>query len=83
MCYESNSGGQLVLHYSQGAVPGNAVGFWCPGANQKIQPFKFKQNAGRALLIKGIAGGDSNRRKYVVFTMISVLTIPETKCNAT
>jgi Immune Mapped Protein 2 (IMP2) N-terminal domain len=64
LVYESNSGGCLVLQYSEGPVPDNAVGFFCPGAGHKIQPFKFKQNSGKSVLIKGIAGGDSNRRKY-------------------
>ena len=64
LVYESNSGGCLVLQYSEGPVPGNAVGFFSPGAGHKIQPFKFKQNSGKSELIKGIAGGDSNRRKY-------------------
>lgn len=67
MVYESSSSGRLMLYYSKGPVPDNAVGFWCPGnddAKQKIQGFKFKQNAGRSELIKGIAGGDANRRKY-------------------
>ena len=53
-----------MLHYSQGHVPNNAVGFWLPGTGQDIQGFKFKQAGGRSELIKGIAGGDSNRRKY-------------------
>jgi hypothetical protein len=53
-----------MLYYSQGPVPSNAVGFWCPGPGKKIQPFKFRQAAGRVELIKGIAGGDANRRKY-------------------
>lgn len=53
-----------MLHYSEGPVPDNAVGFFSPGAGHKIQLFKFKQNSGRSELIKGIAGGDSNRRKY-------------------
>jgi Immune Mapped Protein 2 (IMP2) N-terminal domain len=64
LVYESNSGGCLVLQYSEGPVPDNAVGFFCPGVGHKIQPFKFKQNSGKSVLIKGIAGGDSNRRKY-------------------
>jgi len=64
LVYESSSGGVLSLHYSLGPVPEHAVGFWCPGAGQQIQPFKFKQNSGRSELIKGIAGGDANRRKY-------------------
>lgn len=55
-----------MLYYSQGPVPDNAVGFWCPGDDKKIQGFKFKEAAGRSDLIKGIAGGDSNRRKYFV-----------------
>ena len=64
LVYEAHSGGKLLLHYSEGTVPDNAVGFWCPGPQQNIQPFKFKQNAGRSELIQGIAGGDANRRKY-------------------
>lgn len=55
-----------MIVYSQGHVPLNAVGFWCPGEGKCIQGFKFKQNGGRSELIKGIAGGDSNRRKYFV-----------------
>jgi hypothetical protein len=53
-----------MLHYSQGVVPDNAVGFWCPGAGKEIQGFKFKASGGRSELIKGIAGGDANRRRY-------------------
>jgi len=66
LVYEPSSGGRLMLHYSQGVVPDNAVGFWAPAPTQKIQGFKFKQAGGRSELIKGIAGGDSNRRKYFV-----------------
>ena len=66
LVYEGNSGGRLMLHYSLGFVPDNAVGFWLPSSNHSIQPFKFKQAGGRSELIKGIAGGDSNRRKYFV-----------------
>jgi hypothetical protein len=57
-----------MLHYSTGYVPDNAVGFWCPaiGSGKVIQGFKFKQAGGRSELIKGIAGGDSNRRKYFI-----------------
>jgi Immune Mapped Protein 2 (IMP2) N-terminal domain len=64
LVYENSSGGRLTLQYSRGSVPSNAVGFWCPGAEASIQDFKFTQNAGRSDLIKGIAGGDANRRKY-------------------
>lgn len=64
LCYEASSGGVLMLHYSQGFVPNNAVGFWLPGPGHEIQGFKFKQAGGRSALIQGIAGGDSNRRKY-------------------
>mmetsp|Transcript_19273 Transcript_19273/g.24861 ORF Transcript_19273/g.24861 Transcript_19273/m.24861 type:complete len:188 (+) Transcript_19273:191-754(+) len=66
LCYEVTSGGRLMLHYSQGHVPDNAVGFWLPTGDQSIQGFKFKQAGGRSELIKGIAGGDSNRRRYFV-----------------
>jgi Immune Mapped Protein 2 (IMP2) N-terminal domain len=64
LVYESDSGGKLMLVYSRGTIPDNAVGFWCPGEGESIQGFKFKQAGGRSELIKGIAGGDSNRRKY-------------------
>ena len=66
LLFESDSGGKLMLQYSQGMVPQNSVGFWAPGEGKKIQGFKFKQSGGRSELIKGIAGGDSNRRKYFV-----------------
>jgi Immune Mapped Protein 2 (IMP2) N-terminal domain len=66
LLYESDSGGKLTLQYSQGEVPPSSVGFWTPGEDKKIQGFKFKQNSGRSELIKGIAGGDANRRKYFV-----------------
>lgn len=65
LCYESSSGGRMMLQYSKGDVPENAVGFWLPENGQKIQGFKFN-GGGRSELIKGIAGGDSNRRKYFV-----------------
>jgi hypothetical protein len=64
LIYESDSGGKLMLHYSRGPVPENAVGFWCAGQGESIQGFKFVAKGGRSELIKGIAGGDSNRRKY-------------------
>ena len=66
LVYEPDSGGRLMIVYSHGYVPMNAVGFWCCGEGKRIQGFKFKQNCGRSELIKGIAGGDSNRRKYFV-----------------
>jgi hypothetical protein len=64
LVYESSSGGRLVLQYSQGHVPANAVGFY--GGGKPIASWKFQQHHGRSDLIKGIAGGDSNRRKYFV-----------------
>jgi len=64
LVYEPASGGRLMLHYSKGLVPFNAIGFWAPGPGHKIQGFKFKQAGGRSELIKGIAGGDANRKKY-------------------
>lgn len=66
LVYESSSTGRLMLHYSLGPIPENTVGFWCPAPNKPIQGFKFKQSLGRSELIKGIAGGDANRRKYFV-----------------
>eukprot|EP00339_Tiarina_fusa_P005393 CAMPEP_0116998728 /NCGR_PEP_ID=MMETSP0472-20121206/1701_1 /TAXON_ID=693140 ORGANISM="Tiarina fusus, Strain LIS" /NCGR_SAMPLE_ID=MMETSP0472 /ASSEMBLY_ACC=CAM_ASM_000603 /LENGTH=515 /DNA_ID=CAMNT_0004697973 /DNA_START=100 /DNA_END=1647 /DNA_ORIENTATION=- len=65
LTYETDSGGRLVLCYQQGGKPpSNAVGFWAPGEGKSIQGFKFSQGCGRSELIKGIAGGDSNRRRY-------------------
>jgi hypothetical protein len=64
LIYEPSSGGRLMLFYSRAEIPLNAIGFWCPGPNNSIQGFKFKQAGGRVELIKGIAGGDQNRRKY-------------------
>jgi len=66
LVYEGASGGRMMLHYSQGPIPDNAVGFWLPTQGEQIQGFKFKQAGGRSELIKGIAGGDQNRRKYFV-----------------
>ena len=42
----------------------NASDCRCAGPGKSIQGFKFKQNEGRVELIRGIAGGDQNRRKY-------------------
>ena len=64
LVYEPSSGGRLMLYYSKGPVPSNAVGFWMAGEGKKIQEFKFKQAGGRSELIKGIAGGDANKRRY-------------------
>lgn len=64
LVFDAALGGRLVLLYSNSRIPKNAVGFWCAGPGRSIQGFKFKQNEGRVELIKGIAGGDQNRRKY-------------------
>lgn len=64
LVYEPTSGGRLVLFYTTNQIPLNAIGFWTPGPGKSIQGFKFKQAGGKSELIKGIAGGDQNRRKY-------------------
>jgi Immune Mapped Protein 2 (IMP2) N-terminal domain len=64
LIFEPSSGGRLMLYYSKGPIPTNAIGFFCAGPGRSIQGFKFKQAGGRSELIKGIAGGDQNRRKY-------------------
>lgn len=64
LVFEATSGGRLMLFYSRGLIPKNAVGFWVAGPERSIQGFKFKQNGGKVELIKGIAGGDANRKKY-------------------
>ncbi|KAL3934217.1 MAG: hypothetical protein SGBAC_010016 [Bacillariaceae sp.] len=62
LMFDTLSQGRLVLYYSQGKIPLNAIGFWCAGPGKAIQGFKFKQS--EVELIKGVAGGDQNRRKY-------------------
>jgi len=65
LTFEPTSGGRLMLLYTQHQIPLNAIGFMTPGpGNKSIQGFKFKQAGGWSELIKGIAGGDQNRRKY-------------------
>ena len=63
LVYTEDSGGKLVLYYSRTVIE-DAVGFWMPKGGKKFQGFKFSHNQGKVDLIKGIAGGDSNRRKY-------------------
>ena len=63
LVYLSDSGGKLVLHYSKTPVD-SAIGFWRAGQGKLIQGFKYRQNSGRVELIKGIAGGDANKRKF-------------------
>mmetsp|Transcript_2339 Transcript_2339/g.5042 ORF Transcript_2339/g.5042 Transcript_2339/m.5042 type:complete len:171 (+) Transcript_2339:141-653(+) len=63
LSYHPDSGGRLEIQYSRTPIP-SAIGFWTPGEGKKIQGFKFTQNSGRQELIKGIAGGDSNKKKY-------------------
>lgn len=64
LIYEPASGGRMMLFYTQSQIPLNAIGFWTPGPGRAIQGFKFKQAGGRVELIKGIAGGDRNCRKF-------------------
>ena len=76
LVYEPSSGGRLMLQYSKGPIPPNSVGFWT--SPHKLPEFKFKQAAGRSELIKGIAGGDANRRKYFK-RLVPVHQIGQTK----
>lgn len=64
LIYDSSSGGTLVLHYSHQLQPENAVGFWVPGKEKKIQDFKYDHEGGYVELIRGIVGGEKNKRKY-------------------
>lgn len=64
LIFEPASGGRLMLLYSKSEIPKNAIGFWCAGPGKSIQGFKFKRAGGRSELIRGIAGGDQNRKKY-------------------
>ena len=68
LTYETDSGGRLMLHYKRAQQdqqrPKNAVGFWKPGKGVVLQDFKFDKNGGKMEIIRGISGGDSNRRKY-------------------
>lgn len=66
LIYDNASGGTLVLHYSHKHKPENAVGFWTPtpGSGKAIQEFKYDQAGGYVELIRGIVGGEKNKRKY-------------------
>ena len=64
LTYDPASGGRMMLFYTRNQIPLNAIGFFTPGPGKSIQGFKFKQAGGMTELIKGIAGGDQNRRKY-------------------
>ena len=69
LTYETDSTGRLMLFYQRSEDtkqnrPKNAVGIWKPSKGRVIQDFKFETNGGRCELIRGIAGGDSNRQKY-------------------
>lgn len=64
LVYENDSSGRLMAHFSADKKLGNALGFWMPGDGKKIQGFKFKQNSGRAELVRGCAGGIAGRKLY-------------------
>lgn len=64
-CYlvYDRDGARLMAHYSRTPVS-VAVGFWRPGPDKSIQPFKFKQNLGRSVVQSDCASGVSGRRNY-------------------
>lgn len=62
LLFDEASGGTMKIQYSKTKIQG-ALGFWKPGKDKKIQPFKFIQNQGRSDLLTGIAGKDY-RKKY-------------------
>lgn len=64
LIYDNASGGTLVLHYSHSQTPENAVGFFVPAKDRKIQDFKYDTDSGYVELIRGIVGGEKNKRKY-------------------
>jgi hypothetical protein len=66
LCYEPDSSGRLVEHFSTHELPqGMAiVGRWTPGSGKKIAGFKFKRNAGRNVLIGSCSAGVQGRRNY-------------------
>jgi hypothetical protein len=65
LVYEPDSSGRLVEHYSTEPLEGMAaVGRWTAGTLKKIAPFKFKQNAGRNVLIGNCAAGVQGRKNY-------------------
>lgn len=64
LIYDSSSGGTLVLHYSRQQQVENAIGFFVPGKERKIQDFKYDHDSGYVELIGGIVGGEKNKRKY-------------------
>jgi len=62
--YNSDSA-KLMLQYTKSALaPPNALAQWTPGANNRIQGFKFTQNHGRAELIGNCASGVAGRKNY-------------------
>lgn len=63
LIYDAASGGTLVLHYSHEKVPENAIGFFRP--SQQIQEFKYTNHGGYVELIRGIIGGDKNKKLYL------------------
>lgn len=65
LCYEPDSSGRLVEHYSTQKLQGMAiVGRWTAGDGKKIAGFKFKRNAGRNVLIGNCSAGVLGRRNY-------------------
>jgi hypothetical protein len=65
LCYEPDSSGRLVEHFSTHELQGMAiVGRWTPGTGKKIAGFKFKRNAGRNVLIGSCSAGVQGRRNY-------------------
>lgn len=65
LCYEPDSSGRLVEHYSTTQLQGMAtVGRWTPGNGKKIAGFKFKRNAGRNVLIGNCSAGVLGRKNY-------------------
>lgn len=63
LVYEPDSSGRLVEHYSKTPVP-EAIGRWVPAGSKSIAGFKFKQNAGRKVLIGSCSAGVQGRKNY-------------------
>lgn len=60
LLFEMESEGSLFLHWSETPVPG-AIAYFAPSPKKSLPAFKFKQNGGRAELIRGFKGATKSR----------------------
>lgn len=61
--YEKLSGFAYLT--TVGSIVKFESGFWTPGKGKTIQPFKYQQAGGYVELIRGIIGGEKNKKLYL------------------